>query len=210
MIVLEKMERTVHIVDDDDSLRKALERRLQLEDYEVRAYSSADEFLESYEPSDDPACLLLDVQMPGISGIELQRELNERGIDLPIVFLTAHGDVPMSVKTLKAGADHFLLKPAKDHILIETVKAALSRSEVTHRERAERRLVRERYDGLSPREREIFALVVSGLMNKVIAADLGLAEITVKVHRASVMRKMQAESLATLVRMAGILGMNDC
>jgi len=199
------VKRTVYVVDDDAVTRTMVAQQLLAAGYAVREYDSAQDFLDAYNPAESPSCLLLDVQMPGMSGLDLQHELNHRGIELPIVFLTAQGDVPMSVQTMKAGADHFLLKPAKEKELLEAIAAAVDRSVSRLAASAELRALRDRHAQLTPREREVFVLVVSGLPNKVIAADLGLAEITVKVHRASVMHKMRAESLAALVRMASAL-----
>ena len=195
----------VHVVDDDDSLREALERRLRVQGYAVRSYASADRFLADYEPGGEIACILLDVQMPGMGGLDLQGALADRGIGLPIVFLTSHGDVPMSVKALKAGAENFLMKPARDEALMAAVEAALARARERHAGEAKLAQARQRFSLLSAREREILALVASGLPNKLVADRTGLALVTVKVHRANVMRKMGADSLADLVRLATLL-----
>ncbi len=189
----------VYVVDDDDALRKALAHRLTLEGFNVQCFESAEDFLDSYVAEYVPACILLDVKMDGMSGLRLQRELAERKIRLPIVFLTAHGDVPMSVGAMKAGAVDFLLKPARDADLMQAVQGALAAWKDVSQAGYDN--LEERYSSLTAREREIFDWVVSGLPNKSIAAELGIAEITVKVHRGSVMRKMQAASLPDLVRM---------
>ena len=193
----------VYVVDDDASLRKALAQRLMLEGYVVQAYASAEAFLAADISPSVPACILLDVKMDGMSGLALQRELRKRNVRLPIVFLTAHGDVPMSVDTMKAGAVNFLLKPARDEDLLRAVSDALTACNDVLR--PEWGNLNERFAKLTKREREIFNWVVSGLPNKAIAAELGLAEITVKVHRGAVMRKLRAASLPDLVRMHAAL-----
>ena len=195
----------VYVVDDDASLRQALVRRLALEGYHVHSYDSAEAFLAAdIQDAVGPACILLDVKMEGgMSGLALQHVLVERKVQHPIVFLTAHGDVPMSVDAMRAGAMNFLLKPAGDQALLQAIQDALA--SWTGDKDIHPKDVEERYVTLSPREREVYDLIVSGLPNKAIAADLGIAEITVKVHRGAVMRKMQAGSLPELVRMHATL-----
>jgi FixJ family two-component response regulator len=199
---------TVHVVDDDAGIRKALGRILEAAGYDVKTYASAGEFLLTEKP-DGPACLLLDVRMPGPSGLELQEALARRTVPLPVVFLTGHGDIPMTVRALKAGAVDFLTKPVDKHTLLAAIEAALAQDSARRAERNELAGLRARYEALSPREREVFALVVTGKLNKQIADDIGAAERTVKAHRAKVMEKMQAGSVADLVRMAGRLGFPD-
>ncbi len=199
----------VHVVDDDDSLRAALARRLRIEGYAVRAYASAQEFIENYRDDGCAGCILLDVQMPGMDGLDLQAELQKREIELPIVFLTSHGNVPMSVRAMKAGADNFLLKPARDEALMAAVEGAVGRNQ-SHRASGSQVLrIRKAFASLTAREREVMGFVVAGEPNKRIATELGVAEITVKVHRANVMRKMEAGSLPDLVRAASLLGLTD-
>lgn len=189
----------VHIVDDDTSFRRALSRLLQADGFTVREYTSAGEFLIS-SPERYNGCILLDVRMPGPSGLDLQDALRQRGIQLPIIFLSGHGDIPMSVRAMKAGALDFLTKPVKRPDLLKAVRAAidLDANDRLHREQV--RSCQERYATLTPREREVFHLVVVGLLNKQIASELGTSQRTVKAHRSQVMRKMQANSVAELVR----------
>jgi len=198
---------TVFVVDDDPSVRRALERLLRAGGLRVASFASAREFLASAwgpfsEGEAAPGCLVLDVNLPGPSGLDLQRELSRAGLPIPIVFITGHGDIPMSVRAMKAGAVDFLPKPFEDEDLLGAVHRALERDERSRRRRCERAGIEERIGSLTPREREVFALVVEGRLNKQIAAALGVAEKTVKVHRARVMEKMGADSLAELVRMA--------
>jgi len=189
------------VIDDDPSLRKALRRLLQAHGLRVETFASAEQFLE-YAVPDAPACLVLDVQMRGLSGLDLQRALAERNARLPIVFLTGHGDIPMSVRAMKAGATDFLAKPCKGPDLLAAVQQAIARHAQTRRAGAELEEVRKRVDSLTLREREVMALVVTGMLNKQVGAQLGVSEKTVKVHRARMMRKMGANSLAELVRMS--------
>ncbi len=191
----------VYIVDDDPSLRTALGRLARAAGHRVEAFATAGEFLASPR-ADAPACLVLDVRMPGPSGLDLQEALAARGDELPIIFLTGHGNIPMTARAMKAGAVDFLTKPVNRQDLLEAIQRAVARHLHARTRRAERGALEGRFATLTPREREVFALVVRGLLNKQIAAELGISEPTVKVHRGRVMRKMQAGSLAELVRLA--------
>jgi len=192
---------TVFVVDDDTSVRTALKRLIQSLGFQVETFDSAQAFLK-YGPHDGPACLVLDVRMPGMSGIELQQQLTRIGLGMPIVFITGHGNIPMSVKAMKAGAVDFIEKPFEDQKLIDAINTAIKKNKTFRTEQAEIKDLQRRVDSLTPREHEVFILVVSGMLNKQIAFDLGMSEKTVKVHRARVMDKMKAKSLADLVRMA--------
>lgn len=198
----------VHVVDDDAGMRRALSILLQAAGYEVRTYASAKDFLIA-RPGEAPGCAVLDVRMPGQgqSGLDLQQAIARDEAPLPVVFLTGHGDVPMSVRAVKAGAVDFLTKPVKRAALLAAVEAALARDTERRAERGELRALQARYDRLTAREREVFALVVTGKLNKQTGGDLGIAERTVKIHRAHVMEKMQVGSLAELVHLAQRLGM---
>ena len=196
---------TVFVVDDDQSMRTYLRRLFESVSLRVVVFSSAEEFLRSTRP-DAPACLVLDVQMPGLSGLDLQRELARADLLIPIIFVTGHGDIPMSVQAMKAGAVEFLTKPFRNQELLDAVREAHARDRVARRRTSEVAELRARYERLTPREREVFALVVAGLLNKQVAAQLGASERTVKAHRAQVVQKMEADSLADLVRMAEKLG----
>jgi len=196
----------VHVVDDDDSVRTAVVRLLQAAGYEARGYASAGEFLLGRSDRNAPGCVVLDVRLPGPSGLDLQEALARLEVPLPIVFLTGHGDIPMSVRAMKAGAVDFLTKPVSREALLAAVRVAVARDADTRAAREGMRGLRARYDSLTPREREVFAGIVAGRLNKQIAADLGTAERTIKAHRAHVMEKMDVASVAELVRIAGQLG----
>ena len=195
----------VFIVDDDASFRAFLARLVGTVALQAAPFASAEEFLRAARP-DSPACLVLDVQMPGLSGLDLQRELGRVGLGLPIVFITGHGDIPMSVQAMKAGAVGFLTKPFRNQDLLDAVREAINLDREARRRQAEMADVRGCYNSLTAREREVFALVVTGLLNKQIAGELGTSERTIKAHRSQVMQKMRAESVADLVRMADKLG----
>jgi FixJ family two-component response regulator len=197
---------TVFLVDDDDSVRRGLARVIKSHDHQVQTFASARQFLDSDWQNHSPACLVLDVRMPGLSGLDLQRELQIEKAILPIVFITGHGDIPMSVKAMKEGAVDFLPKPVTDKDLLLAIERALARAEHDRAERNEIDDIQRRLDTLTAREREVMALIVTGLLNKQVAFELGTVEKTIKVHRARVMEKMQAESLAELVRIADRVG----
>ena len=194
-------EPIVFIVDDDLSVRRSTERLMRAAGLKVQTFTSAREFLQN-PPADGPACLVLDVRMPGLSGMDLQRELTRSGIQIPIIFITAHGDIPMTVRAMKAGAVEFLTKPFRSRALVDAVRAAIDRDRLAHKERSETGELRQRYEQLTPREREVLPLVAAGLLNKQVAGELATTERTIKFHRAHIMQKMKAESLADLVRMA--------
>jgi FixJ family two-component response regulator len=195
----------VFVVDDDVSVRESLELLLRTAGWQPELFASAQEFLSRSRPT-VPCCLVLDVTLPGLSGLELQKQLAQR-TDMPIIFITGHGDVPMTVQAMKAGAVEFLTKPFKDDVLLDAIGHAIERSRGALREESEMRVLRSCYASLTPREREVMALVVSGLLNKQIGGQLGISEITVKAHRGQMMRKMKAESLPELVTMAARLGL---
>ena len=195
----------VFVVDDDPSMRRSLESLLRSVGHDVRLFSSAPEFMQAVR-KDAPGCLVLDVRLPGMSGLAFQQELTKAGIGLPIIFITGHGDVPMTVRAMKAGAAEFLTKPFDDQVLLDAIHAALERDRARRRDDASLAALRTRYDGLTERERQVMSHVVAGSVNKRIAAELDLSVVTVKVHRGQVMRKMQAKSVAELVRMGDRLG----
>jgi len=191
----------VFVIDDDESIREALHSLIRSVGLRVATFASAHEFLQSERP-DVPACLILDVRMPGLSGLDLQRDLTEGNIHIPIIFITGHGDIPMSVRAMKAGAVEFLTKPFRDQDLLDAIQQALDRDRRARSQQADSADLRNRLHSLTPRESEVFELVVKGLLNKQIALQLGTSEITIKLHRRQVMEKMHADSLADLVRMS--------
>jgi len=197
---MSESESIVFVVDDDPSVRSAIERLIGTVGLQVQLFGSAQEFLASKLPN-VPSCLVLDIRLPGISGLGLQRQLVEANVQIPIIFITSHGDVPMTVRAMKAGAVEFLTKPFHDQDLLDAIHLALEKDRGRRKQEAELTALRERFESLSPREREVVAMVVSGMLNKQIAAQIGAAENTVKVHRSRAMEKMNATSLADLIEM---------
>jgi FixJ family two-component response regulator len=195
----------VFVIDDDESIREALKSLLRSVGLRVELFGAASEFLKSKLP-DAPSCLVLDVRLPGVSGLDFQTELAKANVHIPIIFITGHGDIPMTVRAMKAGAVEFLTKPFRDQELLDSVGIALERDRARREQDSTVQDVKVHFESLTPREQEVMGFVTAGLMNKQIAAKLGVSEITVKVHRGNVMRKMGARSLADLVRMADILG----
>jgi FixJ family two-component response regulator len=197
----------VFVVDDDPSVRRAIKRLVESVGLRVELFGSAQEFLRSERP-DSPNCLVLDIRLPGMSGLDFQRELAETKIHIPIIFITAHGDIPMTVRAMKAGAVEFLTKPFRDQDLLDAIQQGLERDRTRRAQEAEVATLRERFESLTPGERKVLPLVVSGRPNKQIAAEIGTSEATVKVHRSQLMRKMGAESLPELVRMSEKIGIS--
>ena len=197
---MKNTEQIVYVIDDDPSMRIALKELIEAVGLSCQTFESGQEFLQK-KLLDIPGCLVLDVRLPGLSGLNLQKELTERGIHIPIIFVTGHGDIPMSVQAMKAGAVEFLTKPFRDQDLLDAIEQATERDRAFRRQRTETLELEERYAALTPRERDVMRLVVTGMLNKQVAVELGISEKTVNVHRAQVMQKMQADSLADLVRM---------
>src|SRR5579864_5249703 len=198
----------VFVVDDDPLIRDGLRSLIKSVGLHVETFGSSREFMQR-RPSDAPGCLVLDVRLPGLSGLDLQRELNESNFQIPIIFMTGHGDIPMSVRAMKNGAQEFLTKPVRGQDLLDAVQQAIARDRAARRERAKMADLRARFESLTPREKEVLDLIVAGLLNKQIAGELNIEEVTIKTHRAHIMQKTQAESLAHLVRMNEKLKSND-
>lgn len=196
-----KIDSIVYVIDDDPSVRDAIKSLIRSVGMNIETFASAQEFMSCKRP-EAPGCLVLDVRMPGLSGLDLQRELTDARINIPIIFITGHGDIPMSVRAMKAGAVEFLTKPFRDQDLLDAIAQAIDRDRDQRKQQADVADLRNRFEQLTPREREVMDLVVAGLLNKQIAIRLGISEITVKLHRHQVMEKMKADSLAELVRMS--------
>jgi RNA polymerase sigma factor (sigma-70 family) len=199
-----KVEQIVYLVDDDADVREGVSALLQSVGLKVVALSSTVEFL-THKRSEEPSCLILDVRLPGLSGLDFQAELAKAQNEIPIIFITGHGDIPMSVKAMKAGAIEFLTKPFREQDILDAVRVALERDRARHELQIQTQSLRTRYDALSDREQQVMRLVCAGLMNKQVAAEIGVSEVTVKVHRHNLMKKLDAGSLADLVRMADAL-----
>jgi FixJ family two-component response regulator len=202
-----RVDQVVFVIDDDPSVRGAIERLVKAVGFRVATFESGHEFLESELP-EVPSCVVLDVRLPGFSGLDLQRQMAESGILAPIIFITGHGDIPMSVQAMKAGAVEFLTKPFRDQDLLDAIGQAIERDRAARAKRARAADLQAHLDSLTPRELEVMTLVVAGLLNKQVAAELGISEKTIKVHRGQVMQKMHARSLAELVRIAEKLGIS--
>jgi FixJ family two-component response regulator len=206
--IMQREDQIVFVIDDDPGILQAIKTLIETVGLKSKTFVSSREFLQSELP-EVPRCLVLDVRLPGLGGLNLQRELSDRGIQIPIIFITGHGDIPMSVQAMKAGAVEFLTKPFRDQDLLDAIELALERDRVSRKQQAELADLRKRYESLTAREREVMTLVVAGLLNKQIASELGTSEKTVNVHRSQVMQKMQADSLAELVRLAERIGIDS-